>query len=466
MMREPADWFTGNVKKVLPKSADLANHSADDKLFLMETPNHVVIVGGGFGGLTAARRLRRTHVRVTLVDRRNFHLFQPLLYQVATGALSPANIAAPLRAVLKRQKNIEVLLGEVVDIDVANRQLVLSDGRLSYDTLIVAAGARHHYFGHDEWETFAPGLKTVEDATEIRRRILLAFETAERETDASRQAALLTFVVVGAGPTGVELAGAIGELAHHTLRGNFKNIDPANARILLLEGADRVLPPYIPKLSAKAAQALARLGVTVRTGAVVTDVQAHCVTIRCADHPESIACHTVLWAAGVLASPLGRVLAEAAGATLDRAGRVMVQPDLTIPGHREILVIGDLANCRDSTGKPLPGVAPVAMQQGRYAAELIAARVRGQDHPAFQYRDRGTMATIGRAAAVVDVGWLRFSGLFAWMTWLLVHITYLITFGNRVLVIMQWAWNYFTRNRSARLITGESPFPLTRLPVE
>jgi NADH dehydrogenase len=432
----------------------------------METCPHVVIIGGGFGGLSAARRLRRAPVHITLVDRRNFHLFQPLLYQVAIGGLSPANIAAPLRAVLKRQKNVQVLLGEVIDIDVAHRQVILSDGRIGYDTLVVAAGARHHYFGHEEWEAFAPGLKTVEDATEIRRRILLAFEAAERETDPARQAALLTFVVVGAGPTGVELAGAIGELAHHTLRNNFHTINPASARILLLEGTDRVLPPYVPKLSAKAAAALAHLGVTVRTGAVVTDVRAHSVTIRCGDHPETIPAHTVLWAAGVLASPLGRVLEKAAGASLDRAGRVMVQPDLTIRGHSEIFVIGDLANFSNAHDKPLPGVAPVAMQQGRYVADVIAARIRGQNLPAFHYKSRGTMATIGRAAAVVDLGWLRFSGFFAWIIWLFVHITYLITFGNRVLVLTQWAWNYFTRNRSARLITGVSPFPLTRTPVE
>jgi NADH dehydrogenase len=363
---------------------------------------------------------------------------------------------------LKRQENAQVFLGEVVDIDVTGRRIIMSDGSLEYDTLIVAGGARHHYFGNDRWEAFAPGLKTIEDATEIRRRILLAFEAAEREPDPARCQARLTFVVIGAGPTGVELAGAIGELAHHTLRGNFLHIDPARARILLLECADRVLPPYPPELSAKAAKALSRLGVTVQTGAVVTDIQPESVTIQCGDRSEQIATQVVVWAAGVLASPLGRILADATGAELDRAGRVIVQSDLSLKGHPEILVIGDLANFRDPSGKPLPGIAPVAMQQGRYAADLVQARLRGLNLPPFRYKDRGTMATIGRAAAVVDLGWLRFSGFFAWLTWLLVHLTYLIEFGNKLLVLMQWAWNYFTRNRSARLITGESPFPLTR----
>jgi NADH dehydrogenase len=419
----------------------------------MAPEHHVVIIGGGFGGLYAAKALRRAPVRVTLLDRRNFHLFQPLLYQVATGGLSPANIAAPLRAVLKHQAQTEVLLGEVIDIDVARRRVVLGDGVISYDTLIVAAGARHHYFGKPEWETLAPGLKTIEDATEIRRRVLLAFEHAEQETDPARRQAWLTFVVVGAGPTGVELAGAIGELAHHTLRNNFRHINPASARILLLEGADRVLPPYPPKLSVKAAASLAALGVTARTGALVTDLQPDAVTIRQGDREERLATRTVLWAAGVQASPLGAVLARATGAETDRAGRVMVQPDLTLPGHPEILVIGDMALCRDDTGKQLPGVAPVAMQQGRYAADLIRRRLAGDTLPPFRYKDHGRMATIGRATAVADLGWVRLSGLLAWLTWLFVHILYLIEFENRLLVLMQWAWNYFTRNRSARLVT-------------
>jgi NADH dehydrogenase len=401
-------------------------------------------------------------VRITLVDRRNFHLFQPLLYQVATGSLSPANIAAPLRAVLKRQKNTEVLLAEAVDFDVGNRRVILSDGAVAYDTLIVATGTRHHYFGHDEWENYAPALKTVEDATEIRRRILLAFEAAERECDVDRRRALLTFVIVGGGPTGVELAGAIADLAHHTLRGNFHHINPAHARILLVEGTERVLPTYPPQLSAKAAGALTRLGVTVRTGAIVTDVQPEAATLRIGQTSEPIPAHTILWAAGVEASPLGRMLAKATGAALDRAGRIVVQPDLTLPGHADIFVIGDLANYSHQNGTPLPGVAPVAMQQGRYVAESIERRLHGQTLLPFHYKDRGNMATIGRAAAVVDLGWLRFSGFLAWLAWLFVHLVNLIQFGNRVLVLMQWAGNYFSRNRSARLITGENPLPLRR----
>ncbi len=419
----------------------------------------VVIVGGGFGGLYTAKALKKVPVQVTLLDRRNFHLFQPLLYQVATGALSPANIAAPLRAVLKRQANTRVLLAAATDVDVAGRRVVLDDGTaIPYDTLVVAAGAWHHYFGHPEWEAFAPGLKTVEDATEIRRRVLLAFEHAEREPDPERRRAWLTFVVVGAGPTGVELAGAIGELAHHTLRGNFRTFDPAEASVVLVEGTDRVLPPYPPPLSAKAAASLARLGVTVWTGAVVTDLGPDAVTVRRGDHVERIAAHTVLWAAGVQASPLGAALVRQTGASADRAGRVHVNADLTVPGHPEIFVIGDMALLQDpATGKPLPGVAPVAIQQGRYVAELIGRRLQGQTLPPFRYKDRGSMATIGRAAAVADLGWVRFSGLPAWLAWLFIHILYLIEFENRLLVLMQWAWNYFTRNRSARLVTWRDP---------
>ena len=420
----------------------------------------VVIIGGGFGGLHAAKRLRHAAVQVTLLDRHNFHLFQPLLYQVATGGLSPANIAAPLRAILKRQKNTEVLLAEVTDIDAANHRVILSDGTVDYDYLIVAAGAQDNYFGHDQWRQYAPGLKSIEEATDIRRRILLAFEAAEREVDAGRRAAWLTFVIVGGGATGVELAGTIAELAHHTLRGNFHHINPADARILLLEGLDRVLPPFVPKLSAKAAAALTRLGVTIRTGTFVTDIQAEAVVTRCGDAVETIPTRTVLWAAGVKASSLGAVLAKIPNVELDRGGRVLVQPDLTLPGQPEIFVIGDLANFSHQTGKPLPGVAPVAMQQGRHVADLIQQRMRGRTRPPFHYKDRGSMATVGRNAAVVDLGWIRFSGFFAWLTWLLVHLMSLIQFQNKIIVLIQWAVNYITRNRSARLITGESPFPL------
>jgi len=419
--------------------------------------SHVVIIGGGFGGLYAARTLKSTDVQVTLIDRRNFHLFQPLLYQVATGWLSPADIASPLRAVLKRQRNVQVLLAEALDIDVTNRRVILKDGSVSYDTLIVATGARHHYFGHTQWEQFAPGLKTIEDATEIRRRILSAFEAAEREADPEHVRSWLTFVIVGGGPTGVELAGTLGELALDTLRQDFRHINPAESRILLVEGADRILPTYAAELSAKATAALARLGVSVHTGATVTDVQPDAVIIRRNDQSEHIPTRTVLWAAGVQASPLGRILATATGVELDRAGRVMVAPDLSIPNHPYIFVIGDLAHYRNQQGQPLPGVAPVAMQQGQYVAELIQQRLRGQTPPPFHYQDRGSMAIVGRAEAVADVRGRRFSGFLAWLAWLFIHLMNLVEFENRLLVVIQWAWNYFTRNRSARLITGEPP---------
>jgi NADH dehydrogenase len=421
----------------------------------MPEQHRVVIIGGGFGGLYAAQRLRREPLSVTLIDRRNFHLFQPLLYQVATGGLSPANIAAPLRAVLKRQRNTHVLLGEVVDVDVAHRSVIMADGAVPYDTLIVAAGARHHYFGHDPWETEARGLKTIEDATDMRRRIFLAFEMAEREPDPARRKAWLTFVIVGAGPTGVELAGALGELAHFTLRGNFRTFSPSEAQILLLEGTDRVLPTYVPQLSVKAAQALKCLGVTVRTGAIVTDIVPGAVAYKHDGETIRVDAHTILWAAGVLASPLAKVLAKATGAELDRAGRINVGPDLTLPGHPEIFAIGDMATFTHQTSKPLPGVAPVAIQQGRYAADTITARLRGETLPPFEYVDRGSLATIGRAEAVADFGWLKLSGYLAWLAWLFVHLVYLIEFGNRILVLMQWAGNYITRNRAARLITGK-----------
>jgi NADH dehydrogenase len=428
----------------------------------MADAHRVVIVGGGFGGLYTAAHLKRAPVEVTLVDRRNFHLFQPLLYQVATGALSPANIAAPLRALLRRHTNTRVLLGEAVDVDVAGRRLILSDGAVPYDTLILAAGSRDAYFGHDEWERLAPGLKTVEDATELRRRILLAFEAAEREADPEKVREWLTFVLIGGGPTGVELAGAVAEIAHHTLRNNFRAIDPRTARIILLEGGERLLPAFPPKLSAKAQKALERLGVTVRTGALVTDVAPEAVTVKTRDGTERITARTLLWSAGVRASPLGQALAKAAGAEVDRAGRVIVGPDCAVPGHPELFVIGDLALFKDAAGKPLPGLAPVAMQQGRYVARLIEARLRGQSLPPFVYKNKGALAVIGRNAAVADLGWLRLGGRLAWLVWLFVHLLYLVQFENRLLVMVQWGWNYFTRNRAARLITGPSPLPLPK----
>ena len=423
-------------------------------LHAMLDEHRVVILGGGFGGLYATRALRRAPVQVTLLDRRNFHLFQPLLYQVATGGLSPANIATPLRNILKRQQNARVLLGEAVGLDPRGRRVILSDGELPYDTLIVALGASHHYFGKEEWRALAPGLKTIEDAIEIRRRILIAFERAERESDPAKVSALLTFVVVGAGPTGVELAGALAEIARDTLSHEFRSIDPSHAHILLVEGASRVLPPFAPALSEAAARSLGRLGVEVRTGAVVTEIQPDGVHVRAGDRIAWIPANTVLWAAGVQASPFGKVLAESAGATLDRAGRVVVGPDLSLPGHPEILTIGDLAHFGHDDASPLPGVAQVAMQQGAYAARLIQDRLRGRPTPPFRYRDYGTMATVGRHAAVADVFGFRFAGYLAWLAWLCIHLVQLVQFENRLLVFAQWAWSYFTFNRAARLITN------------
>jgi NADH dehydrogenase len=422
----------------------------------MDVMHHVVILGGGFGGLAAAKILRRAPVRVTLIDRRNFHLFQPLLYQVATGGLSPANIATPLRAILKRQKNADVWLADAVGFDIEHHRVLLADGNISYDTLIVAVGARHHYFDHPEWESLAPGLKTIEDGTEMRHRILAAFEKAERETDAEARRSWLTFVIVGAGPTGVELAGALGELAHHTLRRNFRHINPADARILLLEGLPRVLPTFPEDLAAKAEKALARLGVTVRTGSIVVRLDSSSVTVERAGQQEHIPARTVLWAAGVQASPLAQALAQATGTQPDRAGRLKVEPNLSLAGHPDIFIIGDMACFPHQTGQALPGVAPVAIQQGRYVGRLVEKRLAGKlASGPFHYKDYGNLATIGRAAAVADLGWLRFNGFAAWLAWLFLHLIKLIGFQNRLLVLSQWAWNYFTRNRAARLITGE-----------
>jgi NADH dehydrogenase len=426
----------------------------------MLSQHRVVIVGGGFGGLSAALTLNRAPVQVTLVDRCNYHLFQPLLYQVATGTLSPANIASPLRNILKRHKNTRVLLAEATRIDSRNRRVILSDGSVEYDSLIVSAGSSHQYFGHDQWEQFAPGLKTIEDATDMRRRILLAFETAEREPDPEKLRAWMTFVIVGGGPTGAELAGALGEIANDTLRRDFRNIDPSKARIILVEGTDRVLPVYPPKLSARAREMIERLGVTVRTSAIVTNVDGESVTVREGDRTETIPTRTILWAAGVLGSPLGRILAQETGATIDKAGRISVEPDLTVPGHPEIFVIGDLANFVHQTGKPLPGVAQPAIQEGRYAAKVIARRLRGEKSRPFHYLDKGNLATIGRGAAVADLNWLRLSGFSAWLLWIFVHLMYIVEFQNRLLVFVQWAWFYFTYDRSARLITGKNPLPL------
>lgn len=416
--------------------------------------HRVTIIGGGFGGLKAAQHLRRAAVAVTLLDRRNVHVFQPLLYQVATGGLSPGDIVSPLRWVLRRRRNVRVWLAEVIGIDATARQVQLADGStVEYDTLILASGAGNDYFGHDGWARMAPSLKTIEDAIEIRRRVLLAFEAAEREPDPDTRRAWLTFVVVGGGPTGVELAGAVSELARDTLRHDFRSIDPRATKILLLEGMDRVLQAFPPSLSEKCRISLERLGVTVQTGTFVTELHEGRVDIKHGEHAGRIAARTVLWAAGVRASRLGQVVAAAAGAELDRSGRVLVEPDLSLPGHPEIFVLGDLAHVVQDAGDPLPGLAPVAMQQGQYVAEVISKRLDAKSYPRFRYRNRGQLATIGRAAAVADLGRLRFSGYPAWVLWLFIHLMYLVEFENRVLVLIQWAWHYFTRNRGARIIT-------------
>jgi NADH dehydrogenase len=410
----------------------------------------VVILGAGFGGLTAGRSLAGAPVRVTLVDRRNHHLFQPLLYQVATAALSPGDIAYPIRAIFSKQKNAEVLLADAVSIDVAAREVVLADGRLPYDHLIVATGATHSYFGHPGWEPFAPGLKTLEDALEIRRRILLAFERAERERDPGKRRALLTFVVVGAGPTGVELSGAIAEISREVLVDDFREINPREARVVLVEAGPRVLSAYTEKSSANAVRELERKGVEVKTGAAVSGIDAEGVVAG----GGRIDAATVLWAAGVAASPIARSL----GVPLDRAGRVPVEADLTVPGHPEIAVVGDLAALSQG-GKPLPGTSPVAIQEGRHAAKNVLRRIRAQAAIPFRFFDKGTMAVIGRGAAVAEIAGFRLSGVFAWLAWCFVHIFYLIGFRNRFVVMFEWAWAYVTGHRGARLITGRIDKP-------
>jgi NADH dehydrogenase len=419
----------------------------------------VVIVGGGFGGLVAAQALNKTPTQVTLIDRRNFHLFQPLLYQVATGALSPANIASPLRSILHKQRNTQVLLGEVTGFDLTAKTVQLRDGaRVPFDSLILATGATHHYFGHEEWAQHAPGLKTVEDATEIRRRILHAFERAERASDPKEKARLLTFVIVGGGPTGVEMAGAISELARHTMRADFRTFNPATSRIILVEGQPRVLGAFHEKLSAKAKTALESMGIEVQLDCHVTGIESDHVLVKPDGGkapPQRIDTETVVWAAGVKASPLGKLLADAVGVQVDRAGRVPVNPDCTVDNRPDVFVIGDLASQPGADGKPLPGLAPVAMQQGEYVAGVIARRLKGETPKGpFRYHDKGTMATIGRAKAVAESMGFRFSGYLAWLAWLFIHIMYVTRFENRMLVLFQWFWNYLTRNRSARLITN------------
>jgi len=406
---------------------------------------HVVIIGAGFGGLTTAQSLKRAAVRITVVDRTNHHLFQPLLYQVAMAGLSPADIAAPIRSVLRKQKNVTVLLDEAIDVDFADQTVKLRDSELKYDYLVLATGGRASYFGHDEWEKFAPGLKDLDDAVEIRRRVLLAFEAAEKETDPERRRELMTFVVVGGGPTGVELAGAIAELAHHVLARDFRSIRPEEAEILLLEGGPRILPSFAPDLSESARRQLTELGVRVRTGAQVTNIDDHTVCLGA----EEIRASTVIWGAGVRATALTLRL----GAPLDRAGRVLINRDLTVPGHHNVLAIGDMTYL-EQDGKPLPGVSPVAMQMGRLVARNIKNDLAGKPYEEFHYFDKGSMATIGRKAAVAEIGKLHLSGFIAWMAWLVVHIFFLIGFHNRFTVLFNWAWSYFTYQRGARLITG------------
>ncbi|HTB15061.1 MAG TPA: NAD(P)/FAD-dependent oxidoreductase [Bryobacteraceae bacterium] len=410
--------------------------------------HRVVILGGGFGGLYAAQALRHAPVDVTLIDRRNFHLFQPLLYQVATGSLSPGEIAEPLRAVLRNQKNARVLLGDAVDLDAVNRRLILADGEVPYDSLIVATGAQNYFFGHPEWQKIAPGLKSIEDATAIRHNILYAFEEAERHPDPAQRRAWLTFVIVGAGPTGVELAGALAEIAHDTLRHDFRTIHPEESKILLLDGTPHVLAAYPVSLSIDAEHSLIKLGVLPRTGVRVTCIDADGVTLETPSGPDRIEAKTVLWAAGVAPSDFGKILAKRAEAPLDKQGHVMVDPNLNIPGHPEIFVIGDLA-VLEQDGKPLPGVAPVAMQQGKYAARKLLNKTTKP----FHYFNKGSLAVIGRRAGVADFGFLRFHGAIAWLLWLFVHLMYLVQFRNRVIVFIRWGFQYLTFDRGARLIT-------------
>ncbi|MDZ8092987.1 MULTISPECIES: NAD(P)/FAD-dependent oxidoreductase [unclassified Nostoc] len=425
-------------------------------------PHRVVIVGGGFGGLYTAKALKKANVNVTLIDKRNFHLFQPLLYQVATGTLSPADISAPLRSVFSKSKNTKVLLGKVNDIDPKAQQVILGDEVVPYDTLIVATGVNHSYFGKDNWKEFAPGLKTVEDAIEMRRQIFSAFEAAEKETDPEKRRALLTFVIVGGGPTGVELSGAIAELAYQTLTEDFRSINTSEARIVLLQGGARILPHISPELSKVAAESLQKLGVAVYTNTRVTNIEGNIVTFKRGDELTEITSKTILWAAGVQGSPMGKALAKSTGVECDRDGRVIVEPDLSIKGYNNIFVVGDLGNFSHQNGKPLPGVAPVAKQQGEYVAKLIKRRLQGETLPQFRYNDVGTLAMIGQNLAVVDLGLVKLKGFIAWLFWLVIHIYFLIEFDTKVVVAIQWGWNYITRNRRSRLITGRESFVETK----
>jgi NADH dehydrogenase len=425
----------------------------------MSERRKVVIIGGGFGGLSAAQHLNSNLVDVTLIDRRNYHLFQPLLYQVATGSLSPGEIASPLRGVLSRQKNTRVWLGTVVDVDPDLKRVILADGAMvPYDSLIIAAGSETSHFGHNDWQQWAPGLKSIEEATTIRHKILYAFEVAERLSDPKERRAWLTFVIVGAGPTGVELSGAIAEIARQTLKNDFRSVNPGEAQIILMDGAPRVLMSFSEDLSVKATRSVANLGVQVRCGAMVKHINEEGLTIESEKGAESIAAKTVVWAGGITASPLGRILASRTNAETDKGGRLKVKPDLTIPNYPDIYVIGDLASAMDEKGKTLPGLAQVAMQGGAHAAKAILRKVKGQQElPPFHYFDKGSLAVIGRAAAVADVFGAHLSGLIAWLVWVFIHLMYLVNFQSRVLVFIQWAIQDLTFSRGARLITGAAP---------
>jgi NADH dehydrogenase len=441
------------AKNSINKGGNAIKHQQIDN----KQPHRVVIVGGGFGGLYAARELGKSSVHLTLIDKRNFHLFQPLLYQVATGGLSPGDISSPLRAILNKYENICVIKGNVTSVE-PDRQMVYADGEtIPYDSLIIATGAGHHYFGNPHWGRNAPGLKTVEDAIQMRQKIFQAFESAEREKDRGKCRALMTFVVVGGGPTGVELAGVLAELAYSTLRKDFCNINTRESRILLLEGMERILPTYPPKLSKKADKSLQKLGVKILTNTFVTEINEGAVKFKTGGNTSTIASHTILWAAGVKAGDFGEFLAQKTGANQDKSGRVIVEPDLSLPNYPNIFIIGDLTHYAHQTGNPLPGIAPVAMQQGRYVARLLKKRLKGKRVPPFRYFNKGNLAVIGRNKAVADFGFTGFSGWVAWLIWIFVHIAYLIEYDNRVLVLFQWATNYFTRKRGARLITGDQP---------
>jgi len=419
----------------------------------MDTEHQVVIIGGGFAGLNAAKTLKHAQVKITLIDRRNFHLFQPLLYQVATGDLSAANIASPLRTILRKQKNVHVVMDEVTGFDVADKKVLLKGGEVGYDSLIVAAGGDHNYYGNDRWQPYAPGLKYLEDAFDIRNRIFSAFENAENEKDSEKQKQWMSFVIVGGGSTGMELAGSLAEIATDTIRSEYNSIDPSGWKITLVEGIDRLIPQYPISLSNRARKELERKGIRVLTGAMVSEIDDNGVTLKIGENSEFIPSKTVIWAAGVKASPLGKALSDAAGCELDRGGRVIVDSRLNVPGHPDIFVVGDLAHVKNGNGNSLPGLAPVAIQEGDYAANSILKALRGKTVEPFKYLNRGMMSIVGRGSAVAVLRGHEYSGTFAWLLWLFVHLMYIVQFGNRLLIMTQWAWEYFSRNHHARLLT-------------